>query len=51
MKIGASVHYLSPLPKMTYYKRKYKLDINDYTCAKNYGLSNISLPIYPKLKN
>jgi dTDP-4-amino-4,6-dideoxygalactose transaminase len=51
MKIGVSVHYLTPLPKMTYYKKKYKLNINDYTCAKNYGLSNISLPIYPKLKN
>ena len=51
MKIGASVHYLNPLPKMTYYRKKYQLNVNKYICAKNYGLSNISLPIYPKLKN
>ena len=51
MKIGSSVHYLNPLPKMTYYKKKYQLNINDYKYAKNYGLSNISLPIYPKLEN
>ena len=51
MKIGSSVHYLNPLPKMTYYKKKYKLNINDYMQANKYGQSNISLPMYPKLKN
>lgn len=50
-KIGSSVHYLNPLPKMTYYKKKYKLNIRDYVKANKYGLSNISLPMYPKLKN
>ena len=36
---------------MTYYKKKYKLKIKDYFRANKYGLSNISLPMYPKLKN
>ena len=50
-RIGSSVHYLNPVPKMTYYKKKYKLKIKDYFRANKYGLSNISLPMYPKLKN
>lgn len=50
-KIGASVHYKNPLPKMTYYKKKYNLNIKNYKNAYNYGKTNISLPVYPKLKN
>ena len=50
-KIGVSVHYTNPLPKMTYYKNKYNLKIDDYPNAYNYGKTNISLPVYPKLKN
>ena len=49
--IGVSVHYANPLPKMTYYKKKYKLSIKKFPAALKYGLTNISLPIYPKLKN
>ena len=51
LKIGFSVHYLNPLPKMSYYKKKYKLRLSDFKNATNYGLMNISLPMYPKLKN
>ena len=29
-KIGVSVHYANPLPKMTYYKKKYKLSIKNF---------------------
>tara|TARA_B110000971_G_scaffold221989_1_gene272295 strand:- start:8222 stop:9337 length:1116 start_codon:yes stop_codon:yes gene_type:complete len=50
-KIGVSVHYTNPLPKMTYYKNKYKLKIDDYPNADKYGKTNISLPVYPKLKD
>ena len=50
-KIGVSVHYTNPLPKMTYYKNKYNLKIADYPNADRYGKTNISLPVYPKLKN
>ncbi len=49
--IGVSVHYTNPLPKMTYYKKKYNLNIKDYPNASKYGKTNISLPVYPKLKN
>ena len=47
--IGVSIHYATPLPFMTYYKNKYKLNLNDYQKAKNYADTNISLPIYPSL--
>lgn len=50
-RIGVSVHYTNPLPKMTYYKKKYKLNVKKYPNAEKYGNMNISLPIYPKLKN
>ena len=35
---------------MTYYKKKYDLNKNLYSNAIKYGKQNISLPIYPKLK-
>ena len=50
-RIGSSVHYTNPLPKMSYYKKKYRLNIKNFSYAQTYGLSNISLPVYPKLKN
>ena len=49
MNIGVSVHYAKCLPKMTYYKKKYSLDINDFKNSDIYGITNISLPVYPKL--
>ena len=36
---------------MTYYKNKYNLNIKHFPNAEKYGKLNISLPIYPKLKN
>ena len=50
-KIGVSVHYANPLPIMTYYKKKYKLNIKNYSNSNLYAKTNISLPIYPKLSN
>jgi dTDP-4-amino-4,6-dideoxygalactose transaminase len=49
-KIGVSVHYTNPLPKMTFYKKKYNLRIKNFKFASMYGRQNISLPVYPKLK-
>jgi perosamine synthetase len=49
-KIGVSVHYANPLPKMSYYKKKYNLSLKNFRNANKYGKFNISLPIYPKLK-
>ncbi len=47
--IGVSVHYKKPLPSMTYYKKKYKIDQIDFKNAKYYANHNISLPNYPKM--
>lgn len=49
--IGVSVHYTTPLPRMSYYKKKYNLKIEDFPNANLYGGKNISLPVYPKLSN
>ena len=48
--IGVSVHYNTPLPEMSYYKKKYRLLKKHYTSSYKYGESNISLPVYPKLE-
>lgn len=49
--IGVSIHYNTPLPKMSYYRNKYKLLKKYYKNADEYSKTNISLPIYPSLKN
>jgi perosamine synthetase len=49
LNIGVSVHYSNALPKMSYYKNKYKLNIMKYKNSFEYGSENISLPVYPKL--
>lgn len=49
--IGCSVHYGTPLPLMTYYKKKYRIPLNKIANAKNYGDNVLSLPVYPKLTN
>ena len=48
--IGTSIHYATPLPLMTYYKKKYQLDTKSFKNSKKYASTNISLPIYPSLK-
>ena len=48
--IGVSIHYATPLPKMTYYKKRYNYKRNSFLNADIYGNSNISLPVYPELK-
>ena len=35
---------------MTYYKKKYKINTDEYFNSTKYGNTNISLPNYPKLK-
>ena len=49
--IGISIHYNKALPTMTYYKKKYNINLKEFKNAIHYGKTNISLPIYPKLKN
>ena len=49
-KIQFSIHYAKSLDQMTYYKKKYKYRSGQFKNANNYGKTNISLPVYPKLK-
>ena len=49
--IGVSVHYSTPVNQMSYYKNKYKINQKDYKNSNLYSKMNISLPVYPKLKN
>lgn len=49
-KIGVSIHYAKSLPSMTYYKKKYKNNLKNFKNSQIYANSNISLPVYPKLK-
>ena len=49
-KIGVSVHYNKVIPQMTYYKKKYNLNKKDFKNAIEYSRTNISLPVYPRLK-
>ena len=48
--IGISIHYLNPIHKMSYYKYKYNLKSNILKNTQEYASTNISLPVYPKLK-
>jgi len=47
--IGFSIHYATPVPLMSYYKRKYDYKKDQFPNALNYGLQSVSLPVHPKL--
>jgi dTDP-4-amino-4,6-dideoxygalactose transaminase len=47
--IGTSVHY-KPLHRMTYYKERYKLKPSDYPNAEKTWQGNVSLPLFPFMK-
>lgn len=49
--IGFSIHYQNSLAEMSYYKKKYKLNLKNFKNSIKYSKMNISLPVYPKLKN
>ena len=40
-KIGSSIHYATPVPLMSYYKKKYNIKNKDYPNAEKYGNSLI----------
>jgi len=44
--IGTSVHY-KPLHHMTYYKKRYNLNSEDFPNAEKTWKGNVSLPLYP----
>ena len=45
-KIGSSIHYATSVPLMTYYKKKYKLNKNNFINSINYGNNSLSLPTH-----
>lgn len=49
--IGFSIHYQNCLAEMSYYKKKYKLNLKNFKNSVKYSKMNISLPVYPRLKN
>ena len=48
-KIGASIHYAKSLPSMSYYKKKYKINVNEFINANKYADTNISLPCHQNI--
>jgi dTDP-4-amino-4,6-dideoxygalactose transaminase len=48
--IGTSVHY-KPLHRMTYYKSKYSLNELNYPICEKTWQGNVSLPIFPYMKD
>lgn len=48
--IGTSVHY-KPLHRMSYYKKTYNLNPDNFPNAEKIWKGRVSLPIYPDLKN
>ena len=47
--IGTSIYYPKPVPEMTYYKKKYNLNLKHYYNSKIISDNSISFPIHPKL--
>jgi perosamine synthetase len=48
-KIGCSVYYPQPVPRMTYYQTKYKADLNLFPNATIISDCSIALPVGPHL--
>jgi dTDP-4-amino-4,6-dideoxygalactose transaminase len=48
--IGTSVHY-KPLHQMSYFKKTYNLNLEDFPNTERIWKGTVSLPIYPELKN
>ena len=47
--VGVSIHYATPVPLMSYYKRKYGFEEDDFPNAELYGRQSISLPVHSKI--
>ena len=48
-KIGFSVYYPQPVPRMTYYKKKYGYKTKDFVNSERISDNSISLPVGPHL--
>ena len=47
--IGCSIYYPQPVPRMTYYKKKYKYNAKKYKNACRISDQSIALPVGPHL--
>jgi len=47
--IGTSVHYPQPVPRMTYYQKKYGYDASKFTGAESISDGTLALPVAPHL--
>ena len=47
--IGFSVHYMTPVPYMTYYRKKYNYKSNEFPESLKYSQNSISLPVHGDL--
>ncbi len=47
--IGCSVHYYTPVPLLSYFQSKYKINKLNFKIAKKYSDLSISLPCHPDL--
>ena len=50
-KIGTSIYYPQPVPRMTYYKKKYSYNSSLYLNAAEISDNSFSLPVGPHIKN
>ena len=49
-KIGCSIYYPQPVPRMTYYKKKYGYNKSNFLNAAMFSDQTIALPVGPHLK-
>ena len=49
--IGVSIHYATPVPLMSYYKKKYGYQISDFPNSVSYGSQSLSLPVHAMLSD
>ena len=47
--IGCSIHYATPVPLMSYYRKKYNYKRGDFPNAEKYGSTSISLPVHQSI--
>jgi len=47
--IGCSIHYATPVPLMSYYRKKYNHKRGDFPNAEKYGSTSISLPVHQSI--
>lgn len=48
--IGTSIYYPKPIPHMTYYKKKYSLDLKKFPKSSKISYQSIALPVGPHLE-